>query len=176
MSTSEQKVNRLLYGLTGKPVIGNIVLRKEMKFDHEEMDRGAFIIINTHASPPTQTSANLYGGKAAKEAGVKLAAGKNYDPAGMTHPITDWSKVTKKWADKGYKQVPIGDCPIAQLPEGKPEGDYSKIVKTVEDTAAKAKLAKEAEAAKAKKDKEKTDAKAETAEAKPEAPVEAKTS
>jgi len=175
MSTSEQKVNRLRYGIDGKPVIGDIVLRKEMNFDHEEMERGAFIIINTHDAPPTQTSANLYGGKAAKEAGVTLAAGKGYDPSGMRHPITDWSKVTKKWADKGYKQVPIAECPLAQLPDGKPEGDYSKIVKTVEAKVAKAKLAKEIADAKAKKAKESETVKAEKAEAKPEVPVEAVT-
>jgi len=136
-----EKRNRLIFGITGKPVECNIVLRKEMNFDHEEMERGAFILINTTSQPARQTSANLYGGKAAKEAEVELAAGKNYDP--MTYPITDWAKVTKKWEDKGYVQVPMSQCPLATLPMGVVEGKYDEILKS---DAAKEKAKSTAEA------------------------------
>jgi len=99
-------------------------------------------VINTVEG--TYTSVNLY-----DPDGEGLRAGRQYDPAKMTHAIGDAGKLLRKLAKRGYTKVGLGICPVAEAVEG-------PALKAEADTKADAKADKAD--AKGKKAKEKVEA------------------
>jgi hypothetical protein len=147
-----EKAARAQFGLTGLATPATQVLGREMKFDHDgtngfaKIDTQTVLLVNTGEG--TFTSVNLY-----RKQGGEWTTGDRFNAAGMTYPIADVVKSTKKWAKAGYKDMTEAVkadptlCPQVELVEGVTlESMVEKIVaetKVKTDAAAAAK-AKEA--------------------------------
>lgn len=89
---SGKKQLRAIFGLASGPITGTAVYKKDMEFDHPNIQTNSWIVINDQNK--TLVHANTYDGR----------LGRNYDPTVFTHAIpTDAKDLRKKL--KGYTQV-----------------------------------------------------------------------
>lgn len=89
---SGKKQLRAMFGLATGPITGTAVYKKDMEFDHPNIQTNSWIVIDDRSK--TLVHANTYDGR----------LGRNYDPAVFTHPIPADAKDLRKKL-KGYTQV-----------------------------------------------------------------------
>lgn len=104
MSKSER---RKKFGVNGGTIPATRVLVMDLEhFQKQGIDGKALIAINDREG--TFTSANVYDGN----------LGKNYDAAGMTHPLPDAkSDKWKEWTKKGYVAGNVSDFDVLEAIE-----------------------------------------------------------
>ena len=94
--------DRRKFGVSGGPIPASRVLVMDLEhFQKQGIDGKSILAINDLEG--TFTSANVYDGH----------LGKNYDAAGMTHPLPDSkSDKWKEWAKKGYVEGDVADFDV----------------------------------------------------------------
>lgn len=89
-----------IFGKTGEPINGSRVLKKPLKFNDPNVEAVSWVVIDDENG--VYTTVNSYNGR----------AGTKFNAKEQCYPITP--KCELKWLEKGYKKVPLNECPLVK--------------------------------------------------------------